>query len=126
MRAIIIAVLLWSALSLLGFGVAIMVAPLDILAKADVVTSGAAAAVELRAFYGGLEVALGVLILICTWKPTRRRDGLWLTLFVFAGLGLTRGFGMLIDEVQTPFLNFALAVELATAAVAAWALRRKS
>jgi hypothetical protein len=124
MRVFTLFVLLLSGLSLLGFGAAIAWAPLQVMAMADVVASGAAAEVELRAFYGGLELALGALILICAWKPERRRDGLWLTLFVYAGIGITRGLGMLMQDVHTPFLGMALMVELGTAALAGVALLR--
>lgn len=122
MRIFVVFVLWLSGLSLLGFGAAIVYAPLDIMAMADVHATGAAAAIELRAFYGGLELALGALVLICAWHPSRRRDGLWLTLFVFAGIGLTRAAGMLWDSATTDFLRLALTVELGTAALAALAL----
>jgi hypothetical protein len=122
MRVFVVFVLLLSGLSLLAFGAAISYAPLQVMAMADVVTRGAAATVELRAFYGGLEIALGVLVLICAWRPERRRDGLWLTLFVYAGIGITRGLGMLIDDVYTGFLGIALVVELGIAVMAAVAL----
>ena len=122
MRAFIIIVLLCSGLSLLGFGAAIAYAPLEVMAMADVNSSGAAAAVELRAFYGGLELALGALTLICAWYPHRRRDGLWLTVFIFTGIGVARAFGMYWESVQTDFLRLALLVEFATAGAAALAL----
>ncbi len=122
MRMLGLIVLLLSGLSLLGFGLAITYAPLEMLAMAAVEAEGAAAAVELRAFYGGLEIALGALVLICAWHPTRRRDGLWLSLFIFAGIGLTRAAGMLWNDVSTSFLQLALGVELGTAALAAVAL----
>jgi hypothetical protein len=124
MRVFTVLVLWLSGLSLLAFGAAIAYAPLQVMAMADVVASGAPAAVELRAFYGGLELALGTLILICAWTPERRRDGLWLTLFVYAGIGITRGAGMLLQDVYTTFLGVALMVELGTAALAAVALLR--
>jgi hypothetical protein len=122
MRILTLAVLLLSSLSLLGFGIAITYAPLEVMAMAAVEAEGAAAAVELRAFYGGLELALGALVLICAWYPARRRDGLWLSLFIFAGIGLTRAAGMLWEDVSSGFLQLALAVELGTAALAALAL----
>ncbi len=122
MRVFIVFVLLLSGLSLLAFGIAIARDPLGIMAMADVFATGAAAAVELRAFYGGLEIALAVVILICALRPERRRDGLWLTLFIYAGIGVTRLIGMGIDEVSSSFLRVALSVELGIAALAALAL----
>ncbi len=122
MRILTLMVLLLSGLSLLGFGLAIIYAPLEVMAMAAVQAQGAAAAVELRAFYGGLELALAALVLICAAYPARRRDGLWLSLFIFAGIGLTRAAGMLWNDVSTSFLQLALGVELGTAALAAVAL----
>ena len=62
-----------------GFGIAFLVAPLEVLAKAGVVASGTVAATEIRAFYGGLEVALGAL-LIGADLHGKRREGLILCL----------------------------------------------
>jgi Domain of unknown function (DUF4345) len=122
MRAFAVFVLLLSGLSLLVFGAAIAYAPLKVMAMADVVATGAAASVEIRAFYGGLELALGALILICAWYPEYRREGLWLTLFVYAGIGVARLIGMIFEDVSTDFLRIALIVELVIAALAALAL----
>ena len=122
MRPLVILVLLWSALSLLGFGAAICYAPIEVMAMAAVHADSAAAVVELRAFYGGLELALGALVLVCALRPTRRRDGLWLSLAIFAGIGLTRAAGMLQEHVDSDFLRLALLVELGTALAAAGVL----
>ena len=51
----------------LAFGAAFLIDPLQTLAAAGIALSGDLAATELRAFYGGLEVALGGL-LISLWN----------------------------------------------------------
>jgi len=117
-------IVLWlSGLSLLAFGAAFVVAPLATMASAGIVLDGALAATELRAFYGGLEVALGVLVLLCALRPERRRDGLLLTFAIFAGIGMARLVGMLLSGADSGFLRFAIVTELGLAALAAWCLR---
>ena len=107
---VLIPILLWlSGLSFLGFGVAFLIAPIATLALAGVATEGAIAATELRAFYGGIEVALGGLILASALQPARWRDGLWLTLACYGSIGVTRIFGMVIDGSDSFFLRFAAA-----------------
>jgi hypothetical protein len=123
MRVLALVVLWLSGLSLFGFGVAFIVAPLKTMASAGIVLESAVAATELRAFYGGLEVALGALVLACALLPARRRDGLILTLAVFAAIGVTRLAGMMIDGADSGFLRFALASELGLAVLAGACLR---
>jgi hypothetical protein len=121
------AVLLWVAgLGFLGFGVAFLLAPLRAMAAAGIALEGAIAATELRAFYGGLEVALGVLIVATALVPGRLRDGLVLTLSSYGAIGATRLVTMLATGTDTPFLRYALLVELGVAVLAGallWALR---
>ena len=125
MRVLELVVLWLSGLSLLGFGVAFLVAPLETMASAGITLTGALEATELRAFYGGLEVALGVLVVACVLSPARRRDGLVLTLAIFAGIGLARLSGMLLSGADTGFLRFALSTELGFALLAAFCLWRR-
>jgi Domain of unknown function (DUF4345) len=119
MRVVETTVLWLSGLSLLAFGVAFEVAPLQTMAAAGLSLQGALAATELRAFYGGIEVATGILVLLCAWVPARRRDGLILSFAIFAGIGGSRLFGMLSSGADTPFLRFALATELGLAVLSA-------
>ena len=123
MRVFANVVLLVSGLSLLAFGAAIAWAPLALLAMAGVDTAGTAAAIELRAFYGGLEIALAALVFYCLWRPERRRDGLVLTAAIYGGIGAMRAVGMIAAMHATPFLAGALAFELGIAAAALVALR---
>lgn len=122
---LLIPILLWlSGLCFLGFGLAFLVAPIATLSAAGVVTEGAIAATELRAFYGGVEVALGLLITACALRPTRWRDGLWLTLACYGAIGLTRLAGMAIDGSDSFFLRVAATTEIVFALAAAYALWR--
>ena len=125
MRIFSVILLVLSGLSFFGFGVAFLISPRETLAMAGVATSGAIAATELRAFYGGIEVARGALILYCALRPQRRRDGLWLTLICYGAIGITRLFGMVVDGSDSFFLRFAAATEFGFALLSILALRWK-
>lgn len=113
-----------AGLGFLGFGIACLLAPLQVLAMAGVQVEGAAAATELRAMYGGLELGLALLLLAAAVKPAWLGPGLWLCLASYGGLGLARGVGMWIAQLTTPFFVIALLLELGLALLAALALWR--
>lgn len=115
---------LWlGGLGFLAFGLAFLVAPLQTFAVAGLPMQGSLAATELRAFYGGLELALGALLIAADLRPGARRHGLILCLASFGGIGLARLLGMVLAGSATPFLWAALATELTLAALAAVSLR---
>lgn len=112
-------IVLWvAAAALLGFGVAFLFAPLATLALTGVVIQGGEAAVEIRAFYGGLEIGLGLAVLWCALRRRRWKDGLGLTALVFGGAGLARLFGMAVESTVTFVFIVALLCELALAIAA--------
>lgn len=116
-------IVLWlGGLGFLAFGVAFLLAPLPTFALAGLQLQGAIAATELMAFYGGLEIALGALLVACALRPARRADGLLLMLSTYAGIGLARAAGMLATGADSTFLRGALALELGLALLAAIAL----
>ncbi len=118
---------LWlSGLGFIGFGLACLIAPLEVLGAAGLITTGDVAATEIRAFYGGLELGLGTLIIASALNPAYRRAGLWLCFAAYGGIGLARTLGMLLTGAATPFLWFALATELALALLAGLSLLRSS
>lgn len=118
-------IVLWIAgLGFIGFGIAFLIAPLETLAAAGVTVEGEIAAIELRAFYGGLEIGLGLALLACDLHDGWRRGGLLLVLASYGAIGLVRAFSMLLAGIATPFLWAAIATELGLAALAAVALLR--
>lgn len=115
--------LLWvGGLGFLGFGIAFLFAPLALYGAIGLPLSGALATTELMAFYGGLEVALGALVLACAVVPRRVRDGLVLMGTCYGGIGTARAAGMLLTGASSGFLWFALATEIlfAVLGVALW------
>ena len=116
-------VVLWlGGLGFLAFGLAFLVSPLETLAAAGIALQGDLAATELRAFYGGLELALGGL-LIAADLGGARRHGLILCLASYGGIGAARVLGIALAGSATPFLWFALGTELSLAILSAAALR---
>jgi hypothetical protein len=119
-------IVLWiSGLSLLAFGVAFEIAPLKTMAAAGIELTGPIAAAELRAFYGGVEVALGALIIAWMLDDARRREALVLSAVLFACVGLSRLAGMVIEGADSAFLRFALATELGLAAACGFVLAKR-
>jgi len=121
------AIVSWiGGLGFLAFAIAFLVAPDFTLASAGLAMTGPGASAELRAFYGGAELALGGLIVAWTLRPERRRDALLLTFVSYTAIGGCRALGMALAGTTTPFLTFALATELTLALLAGLALRARA
>ncbi len=118
--------LLWIAgLCFLGFGLAFLIDPLGTLGATGIQLQGGLASTELRAFYGGLEVALGLLLIAAARVPRFEEGGLWLCAAGYGGIGLARLGGIALAGSGTPFLWFALSTELLLGALALLALRAR-
>jgi hypothetical protein len=117
-------VLVLAALGFLGFGLWLVVDPVGGLAGVDITGATTAGVIELRAFYGGLEVGLGLFLLACAARPDWRVPGLWLVLAGNLAIGLTRLAGIASTGVFTAFFGYALAWEIGFPLLAAFALRR--
>ena len=109
MNAFRIAVLALAGLGFLGFGLWFLV----------ITATGAPAATEFRAFYGGLEVGLGLLMLVAAAKPEWRSAGLWLVIATNGGIAAGRLLGVALDGVWVPFFTYALVWEVGFAVLAA-------
>lgn len=115
--------LILAAIGFLGFGGWFLLDPIGPMARIGIEISGAAAPVELRSFYGGLEIALAAWLLLAAARRHWARPALWLVLLLNLGIGLSRVLGGLIDQVWTGFFTGALVWEfgfVALAAVALW------
>ena len=114
-----------AGLGFLGFGLWLLIDPAGGLAQVQIAATAAPGLIELRAFYGGMEVGLGLFLLACARQPEWRRPGLWLVLLGNGGTGLARLFGIAMTGVFTPFFAGALVWELGFTALAALALRQR-
>ena len=112
-------------LGFLGFGLWLVADPAGGLAGVDIGATAPAGLIELRAFYGGLELGLGLFLLACARKPEWQRPGLWLTALGNGGIGLTRIAGIAMSGVFTPFFAYALVWEIGFSLAALIALRKR-
>src|SRR4026207_1835005 len=74
----------------LAFGLWLGGGPARGPASVGIAARSPAGLIELRAFYGGLELALGIFLLLCAARPDWRRPGLWAVLLGNGGVGLAR------------------------------------
>lgn len=117
-------VLVLCALGFLGFGLWLLIDPAA-LEKIGIATTSRTGQVELRAFYGGMELGLGAFLLVCAFRPGWQVAGLWLVLLANGGAGLARMLAIgLAGAPFAGYLAWALLWELGFAALAAAALFR--
>lgn len=79
---------------------------------------------EIRAFYGGLQIGIGLFLLWCLRTPSRTFGGLLLVGLAVGGAGLARLFGILFDRDPTSHHLMNLGVEIITVALVAIAFLR--
>lgn len=117
-------IVLWiSALGFGYFGVVFLLDPAGYASKVDLVAATPSARAEVRAMYGGLELALAVFLATCAQRPEWWRLGLLLSAVAFLGLGTGRAVGLAIEGVAPPLMRVLLASEVVLAALALWAMR---
>jgi hypothetical protein len=84
----------------------------------------AAALTDMRATYGGMSIALGVVFFVLASKPQSIRLGLAAVLVVMLGMAFGRVVGLIIDGSGNPIMYAYLALELGAATAAAFLLNR--
>lgn len=113
--------LILSCVSWLGYGLYCLAFPDTITTLAGVAATSATATVELRAMYGGLQAAVGVIALAGLLLPTRLPDALFALATLYTGLFLGRLVGVLASGELSPYSLLGLAFEGVFAAWG-WAL----
>ena len=111
-------VLVLGSLMYLLLGLAFLFWPSAMIAKTGLATLGPAGVTEARATYGGLELALGVLLALAAVQPTTVPYGLIVMALTLGGFALGRLVGMLVDGVHENFTLIYFAIEAASALVA--------
>ena len=122
MKTFPVVVLALCALGFFAFGVWLLADPLTALGKIGIAPSSATGVIELRAFYGGMELGLAAFLAMCAFKPEWRQAGLWLVLFSNGGAGLARLLGIALAGEFGSYLGWALVWELGFSALAGLAL----
>ena len=97
------AALILAGLIFLALGVAFLLAPAAMMASVDVALTTPLASGDVRAVYGGMQVASGVLLLLAARRADWVRPGLLAAAVLFAGLFAGRVLGLLLDGPPSPF-----------------------
>ena len=111
-----------SALLWLPYGIFCLLQPSFLEGAAGIAATTATGTVELRAMYGGLQAALGVLCALGCASATWRGHALVALGFLTAGLGLARLAGLAAGGGLSSYTAMALVLEFASAGLAlVWA-----
>ena len=117
-------VVLWiCAVVFLAIGVVFTVMPQELFGPLGLEVPRGAPVTELRAVYGGLELAIGVFLVLCVRRGGDALElGLALSFLLFSALAAFRGIGMEIDAPQVPMMSALLLSESAGAlfALSGW------
>lgn len=113
-----------SALVWFGYGAFCFMQPGFLAGAAGVGASSATGTVELRAMYGGLQMAIGVLAAMGLMRRRFERTALLVIGVLCAGLGSARLIAAISVSDVSAYTGSAVGFELATAALVAWLLSR--
>jgi len=116
--------LILSALVWLPYGVYCWIDPGQLAGSAGVAFQSATGSTELRAMYGGLQAAIGLLALAGALRAPLRRPALLTLGFLTAGLALARLSGAGLDGAVSAYTIGALCFEIPSAALSAFFLAR--
>jgi hypothetical protein len=115
---------LWlAALAFAGFGVALLVRP-SLLGVVGIVLARPAAAAEIRAFYGGLELGMAGFLVCASRRDAWVRPALAAQAAMLGGIVLARVIGIAVGGSAEPLILLFGAVEATGALLAIIALRR--
>jgi hypothetical protein len=107
----------------LPYGVYCFLVPAYLAEVAGVAFQSPTGSTELRAMYGGLQAALGVLTLTGALRETMTRPALLTLAFLCTGLGGTRLLGVLLDGGLSSYTGAGLVFEFLSATLAIRFLR---
>ena len=107
-----------SALIWLPYGLFCFFAPGYRDGAAGVMASTATGTTELRAMYGGLQAALGVLVAAAFFRPALQRPALFALAFLCAGLFMARLLGAVMALEFSDYTVVALLFEILSSAFA--------
>lgn len=114
-----------SALIWLPYGVYCFGSPASLADAAGVAYQSPTGSTELRAMYGGLQIALGALAALGALLSAWRRHALVALAFLTAGLGAARVAGLAIDGGISSYTAIALVFEWGSTVAAWWLLSRE-
>lgn len=105
-----------------GFGALLLVRPQALGSMVGVELPTAASRVEIRTFYGGLELGLAALAVIGILRPAWTGAALLGLALATGGCALGRIAGLVVEGTAERALLVALLIEASSAVAATWAL----
>lgn len=118
------AALLALAASFVAFGVAFLLSPAKLAELAGLSAPGKLGLIELRAFYGGLEIGLGVFLAVTAMRRDWQLPGLLAALLSLIGVVAARIYGMTVEGWPGATVLVFLALELGGVVLAGFGLMR--
>ncbi len=117
-------VLVIQLLALAGLGLAYFVRPHEMANLSGMLLMAPAAATDVRAYYGGLQLGLAAFIGLSLVRHDLIRAALTLLVLVYSALALARIGGLWLDGgAQQTFNLYALLLEVVSVGLCFWALR---
>ena len=114
----------FSALLWLPYGVFCFLQPTYLTEAVGLALTSATATTEVRAMYGGLQMAIGALAGMAVVRPTLVPAALTMLAFLAVGLGTARLVGSLLDASYSTYTFGGLIFEFLSAGLAIWLLGR--
>ncbi|MHC4513100.1 MAG: DUF4345 family protein [Planctomycetota bacterium] len=113
----------FAALTFAGFGAYLAVAPQALDTWLGIRAESAAARIELRAFYGGLELGLGLFFAACAMRRAWLVPGCVALAASLLGIASVRAASLIVEGGADAFVLGALGFEATLGTVAALAAR---
>lgn len=116
-------VLVVQLLALGGLGLVYFIRPHEMANLSGMLLMSPAAATDMRAFYGGLQIGLAAFIGLSLSRLDLTRAALTLLVLLYSSLALARMGGLWLDGgAQQTFNLYALLLELVSVGLCFWAL----
>ena len=117
-------IVLWGmGLGFVAFGVAYLVDPHGMMEIVGVQLTSPSGAADIRAIYGGLQLALGLFLLACARRDDWTSPGLLATSYAFSFVAGCRLAGIARDHATDGVTLAALAIEITCAVISIVAYR---
>lgn len=84
----------------------------------------ASAIMDTRATYGGMSLAIGLLLHYFSIKPVYEKLGLIFVILIMGNMALGRSLGMLLDGEPNPVMWLFLVGEIITLLISVWLLKK--
>ena len=113
-----------NALLFIGYGLACLVSPSLVADQTGMVLASGVASAEVRAMYGGLQTAIGLLALLGILRPGMQGACLLALGFLYFGLASGRAIGIMVETDTGAYNTGALIFEAVFGALAVMLLSR--